>query len=97
MNINEKDIIILDDNNSYIIVKKIDYNSKKYYYISDINNKENMKYLYEDGNELVEIEDEQELENVIIKMYETVDMDDLLRELKEQLEELDKNNNSNSN
>lgn len=87
MNINEKDIIILNDNNSYIVVKKIDYNNKKYYYISDINNKENIKYLYEDGNELVEIEDEQELENVIIKMYETVDIDDLLRELKEQLEE----------
>ena len=89
MNINEKDIIILNDNNSYIVVKKIDYNNKKYYYISDINNKENIKYLYEDGNELVEIEDEQELENVIIKMYETVDIDDLLRELKEQLEEIE--------
>ncbi|MBO5096278.1 MAG: hypothetical protein J6B98_05340 [Bacilli bacterium] len=95
MNINEKDIIVLDDNNHYIVVKKIDYNSKKYYYISDINNKENMKYLYEDGNELVEIEDEKELENVIIKMYETIDMDDLLRELKEQLEE--QNNDSSIN
>lgn len=90
MNINEKDIIVLSDDNHYIVVKKIDYENKKYYYISDINNKENMKYLYEDGNELVEIEDEQELENVIIKMFETVDINKLLRELKEQLEEQDK-------
>lgn len=55
------------------------------------------KYLYEEGNELVEIEDEQELENVIVKMFETIDMDDLLRELKEKLEEKELNNDLNTN
>lgn len=87
MNINEKDIIVLSDDNHYIVIKKIDYENKKYYCISDIDNKENLKFLYEQGNELVEIEDEKELENVIIKMYETIDMDDLLRELKKRLDE----------
>lgn len=88
MNINEKDIIVLNDKNSYVIAKKINYNNKNYYFISDINNDQNLKFLYEDGNELVEIENEDELQNVIVKMYEIVDIDDLLRDLKEQLEEI---------
>jgi len=86
MNINEKDIIILDDDHRYMIVKKIDFENRKYYYVSDIDNKETIKFLYEDGDELVEIEDEQLIENVIIKMFDTFDIDDFLRDLKTQLE-----------
>lgn len=86
MNINEKDIIILDDDHRYMVVKKNDFENKKYYYVSDIDNKGIIKFLYEDGDGLVEIEDEQLIENIIIKMFNTIDVDDFLRELKSQLE-----------
>ena len=111
MNINEKDIIILNDDNRYMIVKKIFQNHKNfclfpknkyncfmivkkiewdninYYYLADIDNNKNLKFLYEDGNELVEIEDEDELENIIIKMSNMIDVDELLVDLKKILQE----------
>ena len=87
MNIDEKDIIVLSDNNNYIVVKKATVNDINYYYISDINNKENIKFLYEDGNELVEIDNQNTLDNVIVEMFNDIDLDDFLRELKERLEQ----------
>ena len=38
-----RDVITLDDNNKYAIISKIDYEGKKYYYLVDINNPENLK------------------------------------------------------
>ena len=37
-----RDVITLDDNNKYAIISKIDYEEKKYYYLVDINNPENL-------------------------------------------------------
>ena len=87
MNINEKDIIILSDDNQYIVVKKANIDNINYYYISDINNKGNIKFLYEEGNELVEIENKNTFDNVLEKMFNNIDLDDFLRELKERLEQ----------
>jgi len=87
MNIEEKDIIVLDNDHRYLVVKKIDFENTKYYYVSDLDEKGSIKFLYEDNNELIEIEDEKFLDKVISKMYETIDMDDLLREIKSKLEE----------
>ena len=87
MNIDEKDIIVLSDGNNYIVVKKATINDINYYYISDVNNKENIKFLYEDGNELVEIENKNTFDNVLEKMFNDIDLDDFLRELKEKIEQ----------
>ena len=87
MNIDEKDIIILDDDHHYLVVKKIDYENTKYYYVSDLDEKGNVKFLYEDNNELVEIEDKKTLDKIIVEMYENIDMDDFLREIKIKLED----------
>ena len=87
MNIDEKDIIILSDNNHYIVVKKVNLNNINYYYVSDINNKGSIKFLYEDGYELVEIENKELFDKVLIEMFNTIDLDDYLRELKQKLEE----------
>ncbi len=57
MTINIKDTLTLDDNNEYVVISKINYESKNYYYLLDKNNKENFKFCYEDNEELVEIED----------------------------------------
>lgn len=92
MNINEKDIIVLSDDNHYIVVKKATIDNINYYYISDINNKENIKFLYEDGNELVEIENKNTFDNVLEKMFNDIDLDDFLRVLKEKIEQKKINN-----
>lgn len=56
MTINIKDTLILDDNNEYIVVSKIAYDNKHYFYLLDKNNND-VKFCYEEGEELVEIED----------------------------------------
>ena len=59
MIINIKDTLTLDDNNEYVVISKINYESKNYYYLLDKNNKENFKFCYEDQEELVEVDDKQ--------------------------------------
>ena len=87
MNLNEKDIIVLDDDKSYIIVKKTELDGINYYFISDINDLNNMKYLFEDGNELVEVDNDEILEQIIMKMTPINEVDDLLRMINEELKE----------
>jgi len=89
MNIEEKDIIVLSDDNQYVVIKKVNINNINFYYVSDINDKGNIKFLYEDGNELVEIDNKELLDKVLVEMFKTIDLDDYLRELKQKLEEKD--------
>ena len=57
MTINIKDILTLDDNNEYVVVNKNFYDNKNFYYLADLNNNTNVKFCYEDKDELVEIND----------------------------------------
>ena len=60
MNIDIKDLIALDDNNKYVVVSKIDYDDETYYYLTDINNNENIKFLVqnkEKPNSVFQVED----------------------------------------
>jgi hypothetical protein len=59
MIINIKDTLTLDDNNEYVVISKINYESKNYYYLLDKNNNDNFKFCYEDNDELVEIDDKE--------------------------------------
>lgn len=68
MIINIKDTLILDDNNEYVVISKVNYDGKNYYYLLDINNKENFKFCYEDNEELVEIEDK-ELNTKLLSLF----------------------------
>ena len=52
-----RDILILDDNNEYVVVSKITYEDKIYYYLVDKNNNGNLKFCYEKGDNLVELND----------------------------------------
>ncbi len=54
-----KDTLVLDDDNEYVVVSKINYKDKFYYYLVDIKNHGNLKFCYEDGEELVELEDKE--------------------------------------
>ena len=51
-----KDIITLN-NNKYVITSKIKYKEINYYYLTNINNPEELMFCYEDNDDLVEITD----------------------------------------
>jgi len=52
-----RDILALDDNNEYVVVSKITYEDKIYYYLVDKNKNENIKFCYEKEDNLVELND----------------------------------------
>ena len=52
-----KDVITLDDNNKYVITSKVNYKEINYYYLTNINNPDELLFCYEDNNDLVEITD----------------------------------------
>ena len=59
MNIDIKDVLTLSDKNKYVVVSKINYENKNYYYLVDVNSNINIKFCYEDGEELVEFDDKE--------------------------------------
>lgn len=59
MIINIKDTLTLDDNNEYVVISKVNYEDKNYYYLLDKNDLKNVKFCYEDNEELVEINDKE--------------------------------------
>ena len=65
---NIKDIITLSDKHKYQIVSKVIYNDTTYYYFVDIDEISNVKFLYENGNKLTEVEDK-ELVRVLLPMF----------------------------
>jgi hypothetical protein len=77
--INIKDSLVLDDDNEYVVVSKVNYETKEYFYILDKFNNSNYKFCYLDNEELVEIEDE-ELTKILLPL--------LLDSAKEEIENL---------
>ena len=59
MIINIKDTLLLNDNNEYVVISKINYDNKNYYYLLDKNDNSNAKFCYEDNEELVEMNDKE--------------------------------------
>ena len=57
MKIERDDLITLSDGNEYVVVSMTNYKNKIYYYIADINDSSNLKFCYQDNDELVEIKD----------------------------------------
>ena len=49
-----RDVITLDDNNEYVVASIANYENKKYYYLIDINNHQNILFCYEENETLVE-------------------------------------------
>ena len=86
MNINEKDIITLSNDIDYIVVKKVYYNNLAYYYIANINDLADVKFLYEDNNELVEIEEKNHIRTLIDIMLPEIDLDEFLEDLRSRLD-----------
>jgi len=58
MNIEEHDILTLSNDVNYLVVKIVKINDINYYYLISLDNKNDLKFLYLEGNELVEVFDE---------------------------------------
>ena len=76
MIINIKDTLTLDDNNEYVVVSKVNYENKNYYYLLDKNNNENPLFCYEDNDELVELNDK-ELITKLLPLFVKVAQEEL--------------------
>lgn len=59
MIINIKDTLTLDDNNEYVVVSKVNTDDKNYFYLIDKNDNANVKFCYQDNDELVELNDKE--------------------------------------
>jgi len=59
MCIDIKDTITLSDDNSYVVVSKVNYKDNTYYYLIDKNNNENLKFCVEktESKSFLEVED----------------------------------------
>lgn len=78
-------LVTLSDDNQYVVISKIIYNNVPCYYMVDINNNENFKFLYQDNDELVEIDDDIEIKKLLPLFYENIKeniSEELLEEMK---------------
>jgi len=65
MLINVKDVIKLKDDNEYVVISKVNYENRNYYYMIDINNNQNLLYCYEENGKFIEINNHQLLKRLI--------------------------------
>jgi len=67
MNIDIKDTLNLSDNNSYVVVSKVNYGNYTYYYLIDKNNNENLKFCVwkPESNSLLEVEDKNLIQRLL--------------------------------
>lgn len=57
MIIKNGDVLTLDDNNEYVVISKINYDEKIYYYLLDINDNTRPLFCYEDGDGVTKVND----------------------------------------
>lgn len=62
MQIDIKDIVVLEDDKEYGVTGKIVHKNKKYFQLVDIKNIKNIMYCYQEDDELIEIEDKELIE-----------------------------------
>ena len=63
--LNVGDTVILEDKNEYVIASKVTYDNKLYYYMIDINEPSNLKFCYEDNEDLVETKDSKTIQALL--------------------------------
>lgn len=67
-----KDIVTLSDQNEYQVVSIVDYEYRIYYYLVDINEISNAKFLYKNGDKLTEVEDKELVNKLLAMFYEQI-------------------------
>ena len=79
-----RDIVKLDNNVDYIVVSKVEYEGKIYYYLLEINGT-NVLICYERNDELVDVKDK-ELCGTLIDMFAKQELSTISPEEKERVE-----------
>ena len=72
MIINIKDTLTLDDNNEYVVVSKVNADNRNYFYLIDKNDNANVKFCYQDNDELVELNDKELVTRLLPLFVENV-------------------------
>ncbi len=72
MNIEEHDIIKLSNDIDYLVVKIVNINNIDYYYLISLDDKNDIKFLYLDGKELVEVTDEKLKQRIALTIAKDV-------------------------
>ena len=68
MNLEVGDVVTLTDDNEYAVALTTTLDNKKILFLTDINNEGNVKFGYEDGNEFVEVKDEEEIKKYVLAL-----------------------------
>ncbi len=84
MNIDIKDIVTLNDEKNYVVVSKIDYDDDTYYYLTDIDDNVNTKFVVQNkerSESLLEVKDAELLQKLfpmfLKKTKESINLEDL--------------------
>ena len=72
MNIEEHDIIKQSNDIDYLVVKSVNIKNIDYYYLISLDDKNDIKFLYLDGKELVEVTDEKLKQRIALTIAKDV-------------------------
>ena len=64
MKIDKNDFITLSDNVKYLVVSKVKYNEIDYYYLVDIINNSNIKFVTFENDEVIDVDDKLVLDEI---------------------------------
>ena len=64
-----KDIVTLSDDKEYQVISKINYEGLVYYYLVDMQEISNCKFMYENDDNLTEIDDEELISRLMPIMF----------------------------
>lgn len=64
MKVDKNDFIVLSDNVKYLVVSKVKYNKIEYYYLVDIVDNSNIKFVTFEKDEVLEIENTEILDAI---------------------------------
>lgn len=83
MNLEEKDIITLSNDKDYRVVRHIILDGVNYYYVVNVKDPTEFKFLYEEGENLIQIHDDNQLVKVLSELVKTVDIKELANQIEE--------------
>lgn len=67
-----KDVLTLEDDKKYVVVSKIDYENKVYFYLVGVEEITDVKFGYLDNDEFVEINDKELVTKLLPYFYKDV-------------------------
>ena len=62
----------LSDDNEYQVISKTNYEGLVYYYLVDMNDISNIKFLYENGDKLTEVDDPDLINRLLPRLLEEI-------------------------